>query len=147
MPQEIKVGTIMSSGWPPIPEVLAIEHGAHPGAWTKVTVADGFVLDRQIHEAGWNFFFMAAEVKALFVGASGNDKIDGALKRILGKVDQQHFNGLEVTSIVAKHFLGVPYTVVTAHSRHIQKSCCLETLEARSALAATKNGHPVERVA
>jgi len=63
--------------------------------------------------------------------ALGAKKIQNALKRILGKVKQQHFNSLEVTGIVAKRFLGVPYAVVSAHSRHVQQSCYLASAEAR----------------
>ena len=46
----------------------------------------------------------------------------------------QHFNGLEVTEIVARRFLGVPYVTVSAHSRHMQQSCYLDSLEARRTL-------------
>ncbi|MFY9560523.1 MAG: hypothetical protein WAQ52_09845 [Terriglobales bacterium] len=74
---------------------------------------------------------MAAEVKAMFFGALGAQGIQNALQRILAKVKRQHFNGLEVTEIVAKHFLGVPYAIVAAHSRHIQQSCYLDSDEAR----------------
>jgi hypothetical protein len=74
---------------------------------------------------------MAAEVKVMFSGAIGAKKIQNALEWILEKVKQQHFNGLEVTGIVAKRFLGVPYTIVSAHSRHIQQSCNLDGAEGR----------------
>jgi hypothetical protein len=67
----------------------------------------------------------------LFFGALGAKKIEHALKRILGKVKEQHFNGLEVTEIVAKRFLGVPDAVVSAHSRHVQQSCYMDSAEAR----------------
>ena len=92
---------------------------------------NGFALDRKIHAAGWNFFFMAAEIKAMFLGFLGAAKIQSALKRILAKVESQHFNGLEVTEIVARRFLGVPYVTVSAHSRHIQQSCSLDSSETR----------------
>ncbi len=96
-----------------------------------VKVLDAFALDRKIHAAGWNFFFMATEVKAMFFGSLGAAKIQSALKRILAKVKPQHFNGLEVTEIVARRFLGVPYVTVSAHSRHMQQSCNLDSAEAR----------------
>src|SRR6266702_3516216 len=80
---------------------------------------------------GWNFFFMAAEVKVMFFGAPTTAKIKNALHRILAKVRLHNFNCLEVTGIVANRFLGVPYTTVSAHSRHIQQSCCLDSAEAR----------------
>ena len=92
---------------------------------------DGFTVDRKIHAAGWNFFFMAPEFKASFFGTIGVEKIQKALARILAKVKPQHFNGLEVTGIVARRFLGVPYVTVSAHSRHMQQSCFMDGAEAR----------------
>jgi hypothetical protein len=67
----------------------------------------------------------------MFFGVLGAKKIQHALNRILGKVSQQHFNGLEVTGIVAKRFLGLPYAVISAHSRHLQQGCYLDGAEVR----------------
>ena len=103
---------------------------------------DGFALDRKIHAAGWNFFFMAAEVKVMFFGSVGAAKIQNALKRILGKVKQQHFNGLEVTEIVARRFLGVPYVTVSAHSRHMQQSCYLDSARSTADVRARRGSGP-----
>lgn len=131
MPPTIQVGAILIEEWPLMTQVLGLESEPYSGNWSLVKVLDGSALDRKIRASGWNLFFMAAEVKTMFIGALGAKKIENALKRILEKVKQQHFNGLEVTDIVAKRFLGVPYTVVLAHSRHIQQSCCLDGDETR----------------
>ncbi len=113
-------------------QLLGLKSEPYSGNWSLLNGSDGLALDRKIRDSGWNFFFMAEEVKAMFFGAIGAEKIQNALKRILGKLELQHFNSLEVTKIVAKHFLGVvPYTVVSAHSRHIQQSCYLDTTEVR----------------
>ena len=101
-----------------MPQIPGLETEPCFGDWSLVNVLDGFALDRLVHAAGWNFFFMATEVKATFLGSIGAKKIHGALERIIAKVKQQHFNALEVTAIVARHFLGVPYVTVSAHSRH-----------------------------
>ena len=128
MPQEVQVGTILMSQWPPL---FGLESEFYSGRWSVVKALDGFALDRKIRAAGWNFFFIASEVKVMFLGSLGAKKIQHALHRILGKVSRQHFNGLEVTGIVAKRFLGLPYAVVSAHSRHVQQSCYLDDAEAR----------------
>jgi hypothetical protein len=94
---------------------------------------DGFAMDRKIHAARWNFFFMAAEVRVMFFGSIGTTRIRNAVRRILAKVRPQGFNSLEVTGIVAKRFLGVHYATVSAHSRHIQPSCYLDGVEIRRA--------------
>jgi hypothetical protein len=74
---------------------------------------------------------MAPEFKASFFGTMGAEKIHKALTRILAKVKPQHFNGLEITGIVVRRFLGVPYVTVSAHSRHMQQSCFLDGHAAR----------------
>ena len=131
MPPTVQVGTILIDDRPLMARVLGLESEPYSGNWSIVKALDGIALDRKIHAEGWNFFFMAAEVKATFFGAVGTTRLQNALKRILAKVQGQNFNSLEVTGVVAKHFLGVPYTTVTAHSRHIQQSCCLDGDEAR----------------
>jgi hypothetical protein len=131
MPPTIQVGTVLISDSPLMTRIFGLESEAYSGTWSVVKLLDGFALDRRIRAAGWNFFFMAAEVKVVFYGAVGAKKIQNALTRILGKVKQQHFNALEVTGIVTKRFLGVRYATVSAHSRHIQQSCRLDDAGAR----------------
>ena len=131
MPSTVHVGTILMKEWPGMPPLAGFETEPGLGEWSRVKVPDAFALDRKIHAAGWNFFFMAAEVKAMFFGSLRAAKLQSALKRILTKVKQQHFNGLEVTTIVARHFLGIPYVTVSAHSRHMQHSCNLDSAEIR----------------
>jgi hypothetical protein len=127
--QPFKLVTILIEDRRLIAQVLGLESEPYSGNWSVVKALDSFALDRKIHAAGWNFFFMAAEAKVMFFGALGAKKIPNASKRV--KVRHQNFNSLEVTGIVAKRFLGVPYTTVSAHSRHIQQSCYLDGAEAR----------------
>jgi len=131
MTPTLKVGTILIEERPLITQLLGLKSEPCSGNWSVVKALDSLALDRKIHAAGWNFFFMAAEVRVMFFGALGTKKIQNALKRILAKVGHLNFNGLEVTGIVAKRFLGVPYATVSAHSRHIQQSCSLDSAEAR----------------
>ena len=108
-----------------------VESEPYSGKWSVVTGLDGFALDRKICASGWHFFFLAGDVNAIFIGAVGAKKIQNAMKRILRTVAQEHFNGLEVTGIIAKRFLRVPYTIVSAHSRHeIQRAPQDQTLSA-----------------
>lgn len=127
----VQVGTILMKEWPEMTQLLGLESEPCCGEWSLLKVLDGYTLDRKIHAAGWNFFFMASEVKVMFFGSIGAVKIQKALKRILEKVKQQQFNGLEVTQIVARRFLSVPYVTVSAHSRHMQQSCYLDSALAR----------------
>jgi hypothetical protein len=117
----------------PMPPALVFESEGYWGSWRMVTALDGFAMDRELHAAGWNFFFLAADIKVLFLGVRGTENIRKAVQRILTKVKRQHYNGLEITGIVAKRLLGVPYTTVSAHSRHIQQGCQLDGIEQRQA--------------
>jgi hypothetical protein len=126
----VQVGTILMKEWPGMAQLLQFESEPCSGNWSLIKTLDGVSLDNKIRAAGWNFFFMAAEVKAMFFGVPGAAKIQNALQRILAKVKSQHFNGLEVTGIVSSHFLGVPCVTVSAHSRHMQQGCYLDSSEA-----------------
>jgi hypothetical protein len=131
MPPTIQVGTILMKDWPSTTQPLGLESEPRYGGWNVLKALDSYALDRKIHAAGWNFFFIAGEVKVMFLGAVGAAKIESALQGLLRKVRPQNFNSLEITGIVARHFLGVPYVTVSAHSRHMQESCQLDSTEAR----------------
>src|SRR5579863_3684662 len=105
MPPSVQVGTILMKEWPGMTQLLGLESEPCSGEWSRLKVLDVFALDRKIHAAGWSFFFMAAEVKVMFLGSLGAAKIQNAVERILEKVKRQQFNGLEVTQIVARRFL------------------------------------------
>lgn len=129
----VQAGTILIEDQPLMAHVLGLGCEPYFGDWGVPKGLDSFTLDRKIHAAGWNFFFMAAEVKAMFFGALNAENIQKALKRIVAKVRPENYNAVEITSIVGTHFLGVPYTVVSAHSRHIQQSGELDCAEGRRA--------------
>jgi hypothetical protein len=127
MSPTVQVGTILMKETPEMTQLLGLKSEPCSGSWSVVDALEGLGLDHKIQAAGWNFFYMAAEVKVMFLGAVGAAKIQNAVKRLLEKVKPENFNGLEVTGIVAKHFLGVPYVTVSAHSRHVQQSCYLDS--------------------
>jgi len=132
MTQPVQVGTVLIGAESPrMAQVLALQSEPYLKHWSVIRTLDGFTLDDKIHAARWNFFFLAGEVKATFFGAVGVTKVREALERIVRKVKQRNFNCLEVTGIVSKRFLGIPYVTVSAHSRHIQESCQLDSVEQR----------------
>ncbi|MGA9356158.1 MAG: hypothetical protein WBV46_20900 [Terriglobales bacterium] len=128
----VQVGTVLlGEESPRMAEVLALQSEPYFANWSVVKALDGFTLDDKIQAARWKFLFMADEIKTTFFGAIGAVNIQRALERITRKVKHQNFNCLEVTSIVAKRFFGVPYTTVSAHSRHIQEGYRLDSIETR----------------
>jgi hypothetical protein len=133
MTPTIQVGTILIDDEPRLTQGFAATSEPYSGHWSVLPAFESKALDREILAAGWKFFFLAAEVKVMFLGTLGAQRIQNAVKRLLKKVKNQDFNCLEVTGIVAKRFWGMPYATVSAHSRHIQQSDQLDDIERRRA--------------
>jgi hypothetical protein len=121
MPGTNRARTILIREDTPLPANLPIESEAFLPGWGAVRNLDGYELGRKIEEAGWNFFYLAGEIRAMALGVEGPGTLRRAVKRILAKQEGQRFNSLEVTEIISKRFLGIPFMSVTAHSRHIQQ--------------------------
>lgn len=64
-------------------------------------------------------------MKTIVFGREQPGALRRALKRILAKRKTLERNALQITSVVSKTFLGIPFLTVTAVSRHIQESLYL----------------------
>ncbi len=129
MAETIITGTILIKDGTFLPDALQFESEPCATGWRLVKNLDGYGLGRKIHEAGWSFFWLAGEIKATVFGFDGQKTVRRAVKRILTNLKSEKFNGLEITQVEAKRFLGLPYASVCAHSRHIQENAFL--LQAR----------------
>jgi len=78
-------------------------------------------FQKMIDEEGWTFFFMAGEIKATVFGFDKQKALRTALRRLIADVKSQHCNSIEITGVVDKSFLRMPYVSVSAHARHLQK--------------------------
>ncbi len=78
-------------------------------------------LEAEVREAGWTFFFMAAKIKTAVFGFDKQRTLHTALERLMANAKSHHYNGIEITQVVNKTFLKVPYVSVSAHARHLQK--------------------------
>jgi len=125
MAQTIKTGTILIKDGTVLPGELQFESEPCATGWRLVKNLDGHGLGQKIHEAGWSFFYLAGEIRATIFGFDGQKTVRRAVKRILANLRPDKFNGLEITQVEAKRFLGFPYASVCAHSRHIQENVFL----------------------
>ena len=114
-------GTILIRENTLLPAGVPVESDVFLPGWRAVRNLDGYGLGRKIEEAKWNFFYLAGDIKATVPGREGQETVRRAIKRILAKLKEQQFNSLEITEVVSKRFLGIPFMSVTAHSRHIQQ--------------------------
>jgi hypothetical protein len=113
-------GTIFIREHTLLPAGLAIEADAYLPGWKTVRNLDGYGLGRKIEDAKWNFFYLAGDISSIALGREGPGSLRKAVKRILVKQGGEKFNSLEITQVVSKWFLVIPYRRITAHFRHIQ---------------------------
>jgi hypothetical protein len=121
MSQEIKIGSILFRENTVFPAGVSVDSDAFLPGWKLVRNLDGYGLARMIVKVNWNFFYLAGEIRAIALGRGGSATFRRALKRITAGREGQTYNSLEITRVVAKRFLGIPFLSIAANSRHIQK--------------------------
>lgn len=117
-----EVGLVLIKDGTLLPDSLLLESEPYTSGWRAVKNLAAHGLDRQISAAHWTFFYLAGEIQASAVGSDGPENTRKAIEKIVAMRELAKFNSLEITGVIRKRFLGVPYTTVTAHSRHIQES-------------------------
>jgi len=114
----MREGTLLPAG-------LAVENEVFLSGWRVIKNLDRSTLARNIEGANWSFFYLAGEIRAIALGRKGIGTLRRAVKCVLAKQERQKFNCVEITKVVSKRFLGLPFVSVTAHFRHIQQGICL----------------------
>lgn len=125
MAEKIKTGSVLIKEGALLPESLRFESEPYSSGWRLVKNLDGYGLDRKIREAGWNFFYMAAEVNATAVGFDVEKTTRRAVNKVIAYMKSDRLNCLEIAQVAVKRFLGLPYVIISAHPRHIQESIVL----------------------
>jgi hypothetical protein len=125
MADKIKAGSILIEEGTFLPESLRFESEPYSNGWRLVRNLDGYGLERKIRLAGWNFFYMAGEIKASVFGFDTEKVIHRAIKRVLADLKADKFNSVEIGQVAADGFLGLRHVTVSAHPRHIQESVSL----------------------
>lgn len=127
----LKIGTVLMQTGAYIPESVWVERETYSPGWEEVTNLDGEDLDRLVRRENWNFFFFGGALQGMSWGSPSGSSVRCAAIRVLKKSKLTKLNGFEITGIHARRFLGIPYTNVTGHSRHIQKSTVLQNIAER----------------
>jgi hypothetical protein len=115
----ITAGNILVQEGTNLPRSLLVETDSDSNGWAAVK-DNPSTFEKTVEEAGWTFFFMAGEIKAAVFGFDRQKALRAALKRLITDVKSQHCNSIEITRVVDKSFLRMPYVSVSAHARHLQ---------------------------
>jgi len=123
MTDPITAGNILVQEGTSLPKSLLLQSESNSNGWVAVKDARS-TFEKAIQEAGWTFFFMAGEIKANVFGFDRQKARRAALNRLIADAKSQHCNSIEITRVVDKSFLRVPYVSISAHPRHLQKGMC-----------------------
>lgn len=113
-------------------DALDVESQPYIRNWRSLGILESSGLDRKVRAKGWNLFFMAGELRAVVPAWGGNNTLRRGVKRLLAQTRLQHLNCLEVTHIVRKYFLGIPYLSIVAHPRHLQEGSQIQSSHQRA---------------
>ncbi len=141
MTPRIRVGAMLIENGAQCPESLVVSAEPYLADWSCVTNSSTAELGREIERLGWTFFYMAGEIRANALGSNNESGMARAVAQIIKVVKLQYCNCLEITGLSKRTFLGLPYTSVVAHARHIQKSC---TFQGRSGAGVRKRSYRTE---
>jgi hypothetical protein len=133
MRKAIGSGSVLIKEGVLLPDMLTLEAEPFAHGWTLVKNLNAEGMNRKIGDAGWNFFCLAGEISATCIGLQGQNTDLRAMRRILASAELEKFNSVEILRLVPAHFLGLPYTTVYAHLRHVQKGIVLLRPEAAQA--------------
>ena len=123
MTDSIVSGSILVERGTRLPRSVEVQSEPDSNEWTAVKDSRS-AFEESIDKEGWTFFFMAGEIKNTVFGFTRQKALHTALHRLIAKVKSQRCNSIEITRVVGKSFLGVPYVSVFAHPRHLQKGVC-----------------------
>jgi hypothetical protein len=116
----ITAGSILVEGGTLLPGSLRLQSESDSNGWAAFQDVRS-TFEKTIQAEGWNFFFMAGELKTSVFGFDRQRSLRTALKRLIAGVKSQHCNSIEIAEVVDHSFLSVPYVSVSAHPRNLQK--------------------------
>jgi len=122
MRQAIQLGTMLIADGTRTPKSVLLGTERYSPGWSSITESTSSQLDRELEKAGWTFFYMAGEIRASGCGFDVQSRKGRAVDRLIDAVKHESCNCLEITEVKQRSFLGLPYTTLVAHARHIQKS-------------------------
>lgn len=125
MREIIKAGSVLFKEGTLLPNGLTFDSEPFSSGWRSIKDLDGYAIGRKIPAVGWTFFYLAGESRSSAIGREGQETVHRATKKILAGLKSEKSNSIEITNIVFKTFLGMPYARVSFHLRNLQQGVFL----------------------
>jgi hypothetical protein len=131
MPNEIQADTVLVHQ-SALLHWLGTQGENYSDQWCSLGTNESAELDKKLRAAGWNFFFIADELRTIVSPWGGEKTLRAGVKRLLARTRAQQFNCMQLSNILRGRFLGIPFVSVVAHARHIQQGNRMESFEQRT---------------
>ena len=122
MTDRIRAGTMLIADGTDMPATVVVGTEQYSAGWSSITGPTSAQLGKEIENAGWTFFYMANELRTAGFGFNDQSRIARAVGHVINAVRRENCNCLEITQLRRRSFLGLSYTSLVAHARHIQRS-------------------------
>jgi len=116
----IAPGTILMKDDTHLPESVRVTRQAGWTGWVAIKSLDPRGLDKQLREVGWNIHLLAGSVQKSAFGFDSEARFDRAMTSAIKHAQSEKCNCIEFDQMTERSVLGLPYTTVSVHSRHIQ---------------------------
>lgn len=121
-PAAIGPGTILMQDDVVLPESVHLETESYCTGWATITSPSCYEIDRRMRNSGWTFFFMGNLIRSTVLGFNRDKSLKAALSNLMRDAVAERCNAIQIESVTARRFLGMPYVSVSAHSRQFQQS-------------------------
>ncbi len=93
-----------------------------PSTWQRVEVSTAAALERPLHSAGLEIFYLVGAFQAGGWAFHRSNALAKALSPVLAHAEQRGRNAVEVTRLAARNWFGLYHVTVLAHIRHVQQA-------------------------
>ncbi len=114
-----------------LPPALHFDGQAYSEQWRLLRSRKSGEIDSQARDCGWNFIFLAEAIQRTVLGFGRDWALRKATGQVLAESRKNAFNSVEITAVTTRHFLGLHWATVGAHSRSLQKSPNVKDISTR----------------
>ena len=115
-----ETGTLFLKAGASAPSSLVLRGDPFISGWEIIDNSRS-VVDGQIQDAAWTYFFLAGEMKSTTLGFDPKKTLVAGLRRLADMTKVLRCNSFEISGVTHKRFLGLSRVSLSCHARHLQK--------------------------
>ena len=116
----LETGTIFLEAGAPAPISLILRCDSFMNGWEVVDNSRS-VVDGQMRDEGWTYFFLAGEMTTTNFGFAREKTLATGLRRLAEMTKALRCNSFEISSVTYKLLFGLSRVSLSCHARHLQQ--------------------------